>query len=281
MAPEQAAGKRAHVGPATDIYALGVVLYELITGRVPFQGDSTMEVLRAVTSDEPVRPRRLQPRLPRDLEAITLHCLEKEPGRRYSSALALAEDLHRFQEGKHVVARPVGAAARLARACRRRPLVTLLVTLLAASLFGGLAAVTWKWLEANAHARRRGALPGLPRPDGRRRRGADRRHDVADAARQLDAAPEDLRGWEWRHLRSRLDDSSSVIPFARQGSRFLLGASDRLRAGTMTTAGLRLTDLDGGDPRTVPIGPERGSIVTVAQTRRGLRVVARAPRLDL
>jgi hypothetical protein len=132
---------------------MGVVLYELLTGQVPFRGDSTMEVLRAVTSDEPVRPRRLQPRLPRDLEAITLHCLEKDLGRRYASALALAEDLHRFQEGKHVVARPVGAAARLARACRRRPLITLLFTLLADSLFGGLAGVTWKWLEANAHAR--------------------------------------------------------------------------------------------------------------------------------
>ena len=272
MAPEQAAGKRAHIGPATDIYALGVVLYELITGRVPFQGDSTMEVLRAVTSDEPVRPRRLQPRLPRDLEAITLHCLEKEPGRRYSSALALAEDLHRFQEGKHVVVRPVGAAARLARACRRRPLVALLVTLLATSLLGGLAAVTWKWLEANAHARH--ALFQAYRARMAAAAAALSAHDVADAARQLDEAPENLRGWEWRHLRSRLDDSSSVIPLPFGGVGFLLGAPDRLRAGAMTTAGLRLTDLDGGDPRTVPIGPELGTVVTAAQTRRGLRVVS-------
>src|SRR5262249_51172586 len=129
MAPEQAAGKRAIVGPATDIYALGVMLYQLLTGQLPFQGDSTLEVLRAVTSDEPVRPGRLQPRLPRDLEAITLHCLEKEPARRYPSAEALAEDLERFRERKQVVARPVGAAARLFRACRRRPVVASLVTL--------------------------------------------------------------------------------------------------------------------------------------------------------
>src|SRR5262249_18386318 len=153
MAPEQAGGKRALVGPGTDIYALGVVLYQLLTGQLPFPGDSTLEVLRAVTNDEPVRPRRLQASLPRDLEAITLHCLEKEPGRRYPSAQALAADLGRFREGKQVVARPVGAAARLARACRRRPLVASLVTLLLVSLLGGVAGITWKWVEANANAR--------------------------------------------------------------------------------------------------------------------------------
>src|SRR6516162_8294961 len=134
MAPEQASGKRVLVGPTTDIYALGVMLYELLTGQLPFQGDSTLEVLRAVANDEPVRPRRLWPGLPRDLEAITLHCLEKEPGRRYPSAQALAEDLGRFREGKQVTARPVGAAARLARACRRRPLVASLGMLLLVSL---------------------------------------------------------------------------------------------------------------------------------------------------
>src|SRR6185369_10364015 len=80
MAPEQASGKRALVGPATDIYALGVMLFQLLTGRLPIQRASTLELLQAVTLDEPARPRRLQPGLPRDLEAITLHCLEKEPG---------------------------------------------------------------------------------------------------------------------------------------------------------------------------------------------------------
>jgi eukaryotic-like serine/threonine-protein kinase len=88
MAPEQAGGKRALVGPATDIYALGVVLYQLLTGQLPFQADSTLKLLRAVASDEPTRPRRLQPCVPRDPEAITLHCLEKEPRHRYAGEKA-------------------------------------------------------------------------------------------------------------------------------------------------------------------------------------------------
>jgi serine/threonine protein kinase len=133
MAPEQASGKRALVGPATDIYALGVILYQLSTGQMPFQGDSALDVLRAVTEDEAVPPRRLQPDIPRDLEAITLHCLEKEPARRYPSALALAEDLLCFRQGKPISARPVGAPARLLRWCHRKPLIATLLLLLAGS----------------------------------------------------------------------------------------------------------------------------------------------------
>ena len=226
MAPEQAGGtgRRALVGPAADIYALGVILYQLLTGQLPFQGDSTLEVLRAVTSDEPVRPRRWQPRVPRDLEAITLHCLEKEPTRRYPSALALAEDLQRFRTGKPVTARPVGRGARLIRACRRRPLIALLLGLLTVSLFGGLAGVTWKWLEANAQrdladAQRREALFQAYRARLSAAVAALQNNDVTDAARHLDAAPEALRGWEWRHLLSRLDDSIAVIPDIALGDR--------------------------------------------------------------
>jgi WD40 repeat protein/serine/threonine protein kinase len=285
MAPEQASGKRALVGPATDIYALGVVLYQLLTGQLPFQNDSTLELLRAVASDEPTRPRRLEPRLPRDLEAITLHCLEKEPRNRYPTALALAEDLRRFQEGKPVVARPVGAVARLTRACRRRPLVAVLLALLTVSLFGGLSGVTWKWVEAdeqrdlaNAHARqadaeKQAALYQAYRACLAAASAALQNHDVLDAARQLESAPEALRGWEWRHLRSRLDDSSSVVPLPAEGGALIAGP-DRLRIGIWTSGGLRLTDLEGGDHGLLPLGPKYKRFGGVAQTRGGLRVAA-------
>jgi WD40 repeat protein/serine/threonine protein kinase len=278
MAPEQAGGKRALVGPATDIYGLGVVLYQLLTGQLPFQGDSTQEVLRAVSDDEPVRPCQLQPRLPRDLEAITLHCLEKEPGRRYPSALALAEDLGRFREGKQVLARPVRTVARLARACRRRPLVASLVALLLVSLLGGVAGITWKWLEANAKAQQATDKAQEARFQTYRARIAAAAaalsvHDVADAARQLREAPEELREWEWRHLHSRLDDSSAVLPLpAGSKSDFLIGAPDRLQAVYLTPAGLRLIDLEGGEPKTLPLGAEGPRLVSATQTRRGLRV---------
>lgn len=144
MAPEQASGKRALVGPATDIYALGVILYQLITGQLPFQGDSTLELLRAVTSDEPTRPRRLWSRLPHDLETICLKCLAKESHRRYTSAEALAEDLHRFLVGEPVQARPAGRLERVGKWARRRPTLAalLLVTVL------GAAGIVWKYLDA-------------------------------------------------------------------------------------------------------------------------------------
>ena len=284
MSPEQAGGRRTLVGPATDIYALGVILYQLLTGQLPFGGDSTLDVLRAVTSDEPARPRRLRPSLARDLEAITLCCLEKEPVRRYPSALALAEDLQRFREGKQVTARPVGAAARLARAGRRRPVVTALLGLLMVSFFGGLAGVTWKWLEANeqrdlvsAQAKRADTEKREARFQAYRARmsaavAAISAHDVTDAARQLDAAPVELRDWEWRHVQSRLDDSSSVIALPSNRVGFLLPDSHRLRAGSLTNDGLRLVDLESGNDTTVRIDRKHGGEVSAAMTGRGLRI---------
>ncbi len=136
MAPEQAAGKVKEIGPATDVYALGAVLYEALTGRPPFRGQSTLDTLEQVRSQEPVAPRHLQPKVPRDLETICLKCLRKEPRQRYATAVALADDLRRFREGRPIRARPVGKVERLGKWARRNPVLAVLTGVLVITVLG-------------------------------------------------------------------------------------------------------------------------------------------------
>ena len=150
MPPEQAGGKRAAVGPAADVYALGATLYALITGRPPFQAATAMDTVLQVLSDEPVPPRRLNAAIPRDLETICLKCLEKEPDQRYTSAAALAADLRRFLTGEPIAARPVTQLERAAKWARRKPTLAASYLLgLLAVLLGGLGGTgVWQWRAA-------------------------------------------------------------------------------------------------------------------------------------
>jgi tetratricopeptide (TPR) repeat protein/tRNA A-37 threonylcarbamoyl transferase component Bud32 len=121
MAPEQAEGHSKTVGPAADVYALGAILYQALTGRPPFLGGSAIETLKLVASNEVVAPRGLRPGVPRDLETICLKCLEREPLRRYASAKDLAADLSRYRQGRPIQARRITAPERFWRWCRRNP----------------------------------------------------------------------------------------------------------------------------------------------------------------
>jgi hypothetical protein len=121
MAPEQAGGKPSAIGPAADIYALGAILYRLVTGRPPFQAATPLDTILQVVSDDPLAPRQLAPKCPRDLETICLKCLQKEPRKRYASAANLSEDLRRFQSSEPIQARPVGRLERAVKWARRNP----------------------------------------------------------------------------------------------------------------------------------------------------------------
>jgi serine/threonine protein kinase len=168
MAPEQAMGKREAIGAGVDVYALGAVLYELLTGRPPFNAETPLDTVRQVVEEEPVSPRLLQPKTPRDLETVCLKCLAKQPARRYATAEALADDLARFLRDEPIAARPVGQLERAWRWAKRRPLAAALAGVSTAAVLTLLGVGLWynaRLREAvreeqasTAHARRQQKL---------------------------------------------------------------------------------------------------------------------------
>jgi serine/threonine protein kinase/formylglycine-generating enzyme required for sulfatase activity len=148
MPPEQASGHTREVGPHSDVYSLGAVLYSLLTGRPPFQAATLTETLRQVREQEPAPPSRLNSAVPRDLETVCLKCLEKEPARRYTSAAALAEDLRRFAAGEPILAVPASVSTRVAKWVRRRPLIAGLLATVVVVTAIGIASFAWAYQQA-------------------------------------------------------------------------------------------------------------------------------------
>jgi WD40 repeat protein/tRNA A-37 threonylcarbamoyl transferase component Bud32 len=245
MAPEQVRGRGHGIGPATDVYALGAILYEMLTGRAPFKGASPMDTVLQVIHDEPVPPSRLQRRIPPDLETVCLKCLAREPDGRYPSAAALGDDLRRFLDGAPIRARPAGRLKAAWKWARRRPGVAALLLAVVLVTALGFAGTLGQWYEA-AGARDR-AL------DERRQkeeqwRAAEAARAEAEAARaeaetalyysriaqsellwragDLTGAEQalalgvpreggrDRRGWEWRYLQGLYHRELFALPSA-------------------------------------------------------------------
>ena len=288
MSPEQVAADPDAIDQRADVYALGVILFELAARRLPYplENRPLAEVARLILEQDPPRLGSIHPELRGDVETIVAKALEKDrraalpvgggagggppalagpradPGAAALDAVPPAQVRPAAQgpggRGGRDGDGPGPGAHRHDPLRRRR---------------GPPARPGRAERQGGERREARGAVPGLPGPPLRRGRGALQNHDVLDAGRHLDAAPEALRGWEWRHLRARLDDSSSSIPLAVAGAGYLLSSPEQLQVATMTPAGLRVSDLDGGVLRTLPIRVDGGRPDTVAFTRLGLRAV--------
>jgi WD40 repeat protein/serine/threonine protein kinase len=215
MAPEQASGKSKHIGPAADTYALGAILYELLTGRPPFKAETALDTVMQVVTDDPVPPRQLQPRVPRDLETICLKCLQKEPKKRYASALALADDLRRFVERKPIQARPVSLWERGWKWARRRPAQAALIAVITlAALTLVIGGLLYNARLARALGETRQSLY-VAQVNLAQREWKDahvgRVRELLDGQRPARGDP-DLRGFEWYYLDHLCRSDGNPVP---------------------------------------------------------------------
>jgi WD40 repeat protein/serine/threonine protein kinase len=305
MAPEQALGSPDRIGPAADVYALGAILYEMLTGRPPFRGDSPLETIEQVRSWEPVPPRLLQPKVPRDLETICLTCLRKEPPRRYASALALAEDCRAFLAGEPIRARATSWWERAAKWARRRPalaslyavsVLALLTVLVGGTVFLVQLRIAWEktdlehtravekqlLAEQKQHLAEQNEARALWNAYVAEMNLAQRAFWEADVVHAEDllrhqsapAGHKDLRGFEWYYL-WRLCHAERLVLRGHTGGVDALAVHPV--EPTLATGGrdgtVRVWDLRTGKERYPPrLHP--GPVVEVAFTAHGRQVVS-------
>ena len=219
MAPEQAEGRAAEIGPAVDVYALGAILFELLTGEPPFKGETAMESLRRLTTEDAQLPRESRGVVPKDLEAITLKCLEKSPGDRYATADDLADDLRRYLDGHAIHARRIGLMRRIFKWCRRRPEWAVVAGI---AFIGVVATIVWASAEYRENRRRREEAVRLA-PQAREilKRNCYECHGekTDDIARNLDVLNHDsLVGNSRRIVVAEKPDDSRLIQRIADGS---------------------------------------------------------------
>lgn len=235
MAPEQAEGRNRDVGPATDVYGLGVVLYELITGTVPFVGESTLDVLQGICAMDPVAPSLRNPKVPRDLETICLKCLEKETTSRYASAADLADDLNRFLTGRSIVAQPSSMVRRFSKLARRHPLTTTLVVGLVISMLAVFAVISWQWNQATIGARTQALLRNAAEDALYSNQLALAHKEIKSSESQraleiLNSTDRSRRHWEWEYLKQSFDTYATLATLGSDTRRCVLSFDGSLLA---------------------------------------------------